>query len=448
MNPIEKESGLEPISPRNGIVSKGAGTNQTGFRSTRNATYDLASRAKVTEQIGIGTASIGPLERQFINDVLDSGRLSYGPYTKAFEREFARLHDRKFGIFCNSGTSALQVAVHALKRKYGWSDGDEVLVPAVTFVASSNVILQNGLVPIFVDIEPDYFGIDPAQIEQKITSRTRAIMPVHLFGQSCDMDPILDIAGSYDLRVIEDSCEAMFVRHGGAPVGSKGDVACFSTYMAHLITTGVGGFATTNDPELAMMMKSLFNHGRDGIYLSVDDDKTADASELFQIVQRRFKFVDVGYSYRATEFEAAIGLAQLSRWEEIIASRQRNAAALTEGLAELSESLQLPVIRPGSEHAFMMYPIVVRDRSISRDELIFFLEQHLIETRHMLPLINQPIYRKLFGDLEPLFPVARHINRNGFFIGCHPSMGPREIEYVTSTFHAFMADSVPEAVSA
>ena len=389
--------------------------------------------------------SIGPLERAYVNDVLDRNRLTYGHYTEAFEREFARLHDRKFAIFCNSGTSALQVGVHALKRKYGWKDGDEVIVPAVTFVASVNVVLQNRLVPVFVDIDPDYYHVDPSQIEARITPRTRAIMPVHLFGQSCDMAPILALARARNLRVIEDSCEAMCVRHQGAPVGSLGDIACYSTYVAHLIATGVGGVAATNDADLATMMKSLFNHGRDGIYLSMDDDKTTDRSELFQVVTRRFNFVDVGYSYRATELEAAIGLAQLQNWESSIRSRQRNAALLTSGLAPLRDQLQLPRVRPGSEHAFMMYPIVLRNPEVLREDLILFLEENLIETRFMLPLLNQPVYQALFGNLEPQYPVARHVNRNGFYVGCHPGLPPKDLQYMVEAFRAFFAEEQQES---
>ncbi|HLB77655.1 MAG TPA: aminotransferase class I/II-fold pyridoxal phosphate-dependent enzyme, partial [Candidatus Dormibacteraeota bacterium] len=163
--------------------------------------------------IGLGTASITPAQRRYVNDVLDKNRLSYGEYTRRFEREFARLHERTFAIFCNSGTSALQVAVHAMKEHFGWKDGDEILVPAITFVASANVVLQNGLVPVFVDVEPDHFGIDPDQLAGHLSPRTRAVMPVHLFGQPCDMDPILAFASDHDLRMLEDSCETMFVRH-------------------------------------------------------------------------------------------------------------------------------------------------------------------------------------------------------------------------------------------
>ena len=391
-------------------------------------------------QLGVGDVVLGPAERRYMNDVLDKGRLSYGEYTRSFEQEFARLHDRRVAIICNSGTSALQVALHALKRRYGWHDGDEVLVPAVTFVASANVVLQNRLTPVFVDIEPDFYEMDPAGIERHITPRTRAIMPVHLFGQPCDMAPILAVAREHGLRVIEDSCETMFAHYQGAPVGSFGDVACFSTYVAHLINTGVGGLVLSNDLELAAMMKSLFNHGRDGIYLAIDDDDTRDATKLVSIIERRFHFADVGYSYRATELEAAIGLAQLERWEEIITARQGNAAVLTEGLEPLQAHLQLPRIRPDAEHVFMMYPIVVRDPAISRDELVLFLEQQRIETRPMLPLINQPVYRDLFGDLEPQYPVARWVNQNGFYIGCHGGLGPANIDYMVQTFQAFFGD--------
>ncbi len=392
----------------------------------------------------MGGGRISLLERQFVNDVLDRGRLTYGHYTETFEREFAVLHDRRFAAFCNSGTSALQVALHALRRRDGWQDGDEVIVPAITFVASVNVILQNRLTPVPVDVDPDHYGIDPERIEAKITPRTRAIMPVHVFGQPCDMQPIMALARRHNLRVVEDACEAMFVRYRGAPVGSHGDVACFSTYMAHLVTTGVGGLATTNDPELATVMKSLINHGRDGIYLSIDDDdNTEDPAALFQVVARRFNFTDVGYSYRATELEAALGLAQLQNWREMIAARQRNAAALTAGLGSLSGRLQLPRVRPGSEHAFMVYPIVVRDPQVRRDDLVFFLEENMIETRYMLPLLNQPIYRQLFGGLEPQYPIAREINRNGFYVGCHPAIGFDEVRYMVETIQAYFARPRP-----
>ncbi|HXF82954.1 MAG TPA: DegT/DnrJ/EryC1/StrS family aminotransferase [bacterium] len=389
--------------------------------------------------LGVGDATIGDLEIEFVLDTLKAGRLSYGRYTASFEQEFAREHERAYAVFCNSGTSALQVALHALKERHGWADGDEVLVPALTFIASSNVVLQNRLQPVFVDIEPLYFGMDPAQIEQHITSRTRAIMPVHMFGQCADMEPIMTIARQHGLRVLEDSCEAMFVRHRGRPVGSWGDAACFSTYVAHLIVTGVGGLALTDDPDLAVMFRSLINHGRDGIYLSPDASHVDDPERLWEVVRRRFSFVHVGYSYRATEMEAALGLAQLRRKDHIISGHQRNAAYLTAGLRPFEEYLQLPAVRPGSEHAFMMYPIVIRDDRIARDALVRHLEERRVETRFLMPLLDQPVYRRLFGDLEEQYPVARRVTRQGFYVGCHQGLSREDIDYMIDVFAEFFA---------
>ena len=389
-------------------------------------------------RIGLGTAEISALQREYVNDVLNKNRLSYGEYSQRFEQEFARLHDRRYAIFCNSGTSALQVAVHALKEQYQWKPGDEVLVPAVTFVASSNVILQNGLKPVFVDVEPDHVGIDPAQLSKHLTRRTRAVMPVHLFGQPCEMDPIMAFAKANDLRVIEDSCETMFVHYKGRPTGSWGDVACFSSYVAHLIVTGVGGFATTNDDGLATLMKSLMNHGRDNIYLSIDDDDTQDTDVLKQMVARRFSFIHVGYSYRATEMEAALGVGELARYQDILRRRQENAAVLTSGLADLTRYLQLPSVRKDTEHAWMMYPVIVKD-GVDREALLLHLEMAGIETRHLMPLINQPVYRKLFGDLEPQYPVAARINRRGFAIGCHQGLQRNDLDHIIEAFHRYFA---------
>ncbi len=156
-------------------------------------------------KITIAELKISKQAKKLVRKVLDSNRLTYGKITQTFEQEFARIHDRKFALFMNSGTSALQVGLHALKEYYHWKDGDEVLVPAITFVASSNVIIHNRLKPVFVDVESDFYEISTSEIEKHITKKTRAIMPVHLFGQSCDMNSILQIARKYNLKVIEDS---------------------------------------------------------------------------------------------------------------------------------------------------------------------------------------------------------------------------------------------------
>jgi perosamine synthetase len=387
-------------------------------------------------QIGVGGFCITSRAKELVMAVLESNRLTAGPVMARFEAEFAAIHGCRFGLMCNSGTSAMHIALAALKEVHQWNDADEVLVPALTFVATSNVVIYNSLKPVFVDVDPYYYTIDPSRIEEKITPRTRAIMPVHIAGQPCDMERILEIARRHNLRVVEDSAETMFVHDKGRPVGSFGDVGCFSTYAAHMITTGVGGLCTTNDPELIVILKSLMNHGRDSIYTRMDDDQ-AEGRDIFEIANRRFSFVRLGYSFRATEMEAALGQAQLEEREALCSKRQEIVARLYKGLAELEDELQLPRVRPGSEHSFMFYPLVIRDSSFSRDDLIGFLERHSIETRYLLPVINQPVYQKLFHDLDAQYPVASRLNKTGFYIGCHPDMTDQDADYVTERFRNY-----------
>lgn len=385
--------------------------------------------------IGVGTFKISEKARRYVNDVLTSERLSYGPYTKKFESVFAAAHDCRFAIMTNSGTCSLMIALAALKNRHGWQDGDEVIVPAVTFIATSNIVIQLNMKPVFVDVDPVYYELDPAKIEEKITARTRCIIPVHLFGLPCDMDPIMKIAEKHRLRVIEDSCETMFTRYKGKSVGSFGDVGCFSTYIAHILTTGVGGLCTTNDPDLAIQMRSLMNHGRDSIYLSIDDDNNKSKEELEIITKRRFSFVQMGYSFRATEMEGALGLAEFEDREEMMQKRWENGKFLMEKLGRWSEHLQVPQLRPESGHAFMMFPIVMRKEP--KAKIVNYLEEHGVETRDMLPLINQPFYQKLFGLNEDDYPNAKWINNNGFYIASHQGLTDLEKSYILSTFEGY-----------
>jgi|SRR3989338_615977 len=390
-------------------------------------------------QVGVGTVDISEREKRYVNMALNENRLSYGRFSKAFENSFAKGHDCKYAVFCNSGTSALQIAVAALKEKYNWNDNDEILVPAVTFIASSNVVLQNNMKPVFVDVHPKSYNIDPSKIEEKITIRTRAIMAVHLFGQPCDMEPIMEITKKYNLRIIEDSCETMFAKYKGKFVGNFSDVSCFSTYTAHILVTGVGGLAMTNDTDLAIRLRSLMNHGRDSIYMSIDDDDNKNKEELNLIIKNRFKFITMGYSYRATELEAALGLGQIELHEGFDKKRKENADYLLNGLKKWSYHIQLPTVMPDTEHGFMMFPIVVNSDRFTRDELTSFLEENKIETRYMLPLLNQPYYIKLFGNLEPQYPIAKKINDNGFYIGSHRSLTKEQMDYMISKFDEFLS---------
>jgi len=387
---------------------------------------------RMSQQLGVGSIQIRSKDREYINDILDTGRLSYGKYTRAFEKAFADAHDVSYALFCNSGTSALQVALHALKITYGYQDGDEVIIPALTFVATVNIVLQNNMKPVLVDVDPTFYEIDVAKIEQAITPRTRVIMPVHIGGLPCDMPAIMALAKKHNLQVIEDSCETMFARSYNKPVGSYGDINCFSTYVAHILSTGVGGFITTQDKNLATLCKSLFNHGRNNIYIAMDDDTDKTPAELEQIVKKRFQFEQVGYSYRATEFEAAIGLAQIEVYEEAIQARQSNAAYLSEGLQSVSQ-LQLPKKRMYTDHVYMFYPLLAKER----DELCQYLEEHNIETRYLLPLTNQPVYKDMFNEND--YPVAQMINKQGFYIGCHPGLTKADLDYMIMTIKEFYA---------
>ncbi len=386
--------------------------------------------------IGVGALHISDHARDLVMQVLDSGRLSYGRFARELEDRVAQLHGCRFGIFSNSGTSALHVAVGALKEIHGWADGDEVIVPAVTFVATVNVVIHNNLTPVVVDVDPVHYDLDPAGVEAAITNRTRAMIPVHLFGQPCDMDPLMDIARRHDLRVIEDSCETMVAKYEGRPVGSFGDIACFSTYVAHLLSTGVGGLNTTNSPEYAVKLRSLINHGRDSIYMSIDDDDNLGPERLRTVVERRFRFVSAGHSFRSTELEAALGVAQLDEdFEDSIRARRANAAFLNQALTHLESKIQLPSVRPGSEHSFMMYPILLREDP--KNDFVMHLERRGIETRDMMPLTNQPVYTDLLELDESHFPVARRINASGFYLGCHQHLTSSDLDYIVSVIDEY-----------
>ncbi len=326
--------------------------------------------------------------------------------------------------------------MQALKETHGWKDGDEVLVPSVTFVATANVVLHNNLQPVFVDVDPRTYNIDPGLIPSKVTPYTRAILPVHLTGLPADMPAIAAVAARHNLRIVEDSCETTFATCHGKKVGAWGDVGCFSTYMAHYVVTGVGGLATTSDPELAVALRSLMNHGRDSIYLSIDDDNGKTGAELKEIIARRFQFTSVGHSFRCTEMEAALGLAQLERKDEIVARRKAVAARYTAGLADLQDYLQLPYAPPGCEHVYMIYPLVTRP-GVSKVDLVNYLEGRGIETRDLLPLLGQPVYRKLWGDVLPRYSAAATLDRCGFYIGCHQAISDAAADHVVEAVHDF-----------
>lgn len=387
--------------------------------------------------IRTGTFKATPKIRFLIDHILETGVISYGPVSKQFEKIFSQAHNCSYGILSNSGTSSLHVALQAAKELYHWPDGSEVIVPATTFVATANIVHHNRMKPVLVDVDPNYYGIDPEKFSQAVTSNTRAVIPVHLFGQPCDMTGVLEVANAHDLFIIEDSCEAMFVSHNGRMVGSMGNVGCFSFYMAHLLTAGVGGMSITNDPALAARMRSLVNHG-----LSIENLNTDENFSPRPMINRRFIFDSIGHSFRITEFEAALALAQMDNYEyQIMRPRRRNATHLSAGLESINkhagrELLRLPKIMEGNTHAWMMYPIMLapdeEGNFPDKESLTSFLNDHDIETRDMTPLIIHPHYTN-----QGSFPVSEAIVRAGFYIGCHQDLSPEDIRYVVQTFGSY-----------
>lgn len=381
-------------------------------------------------RIGVGDVRISEAAKLNVLDVLREHRLSYGRYSKEFERRFAALHGREFAVFVNSGTDALRIGLAAMKEKYGWKDGDVVLVPALTFVASFNVIEQVGLRPMLVDIDR-YYGMDPQEVGAILGRYSAAdyplpvaMMPVHLFGQTASTS-LLVLAAAFGLKVIADSCESVAVR--GCAVG---EVSCFSTYACHHIHTGVGGLATTSDPRLAEIIRSLANHGRDGIYTGIDQELGSH-----EVIAGRFRFERMGYSSRVTEMEAAIGCAELDVLDQNLSRRREIAEYMIERLSDLP--ISLPEVRENSEHSWMMFPVKVRSGE-ERDGLIQHLESAGIETRYSLPLTSQPYIRKMLGDsVEARFPAARIVNERGFYWGCHQHLSDEEVEHICRTVRSF-----------
>lgn len=367
--------------------------------------------------------------RANIDKVMATGRLSPGPFVSEFEEKFAKYHGYGHAIMTNSGTSALVVALQAMKEGNRWPDGAEVICPAVTFVATINAVLHCNLKPVLVDVDPTYYTIDPELLAGAITPATKAIMPVHVFGLPAAMANVMRCAAHYDLEVIEDACEALGAAYNGEKVGAIGDIGCFSFYMSHHITAGVGGMAITDSPIYAHKMRSLVNHGWDR------DKAPMDATEFdFEAIQTRYHFKTIGHSYRATEIEAAIALPQLDDLDQNIIARANNAKRLTAALGQYSDRLQLPKGAYNRLHALMMYPIILREGD--KWALIKHLEQAGIDTREMLPLTNQPCYKGLFNEDD--YPVAQWINEQGFYVGCSQYLKPEQMYFVAEKIGEFL----------
>jgi len=327
-------------------------------------------------------------EEKYVLDCLQSNWISsLGKYTQNFEKAFASFCGVKHAIAVVNGTAALHVALLAL----GAGENDEIIVPTLTYVATANAVTYCGARPVFADCEFDTWNIDIGQIESLITQRTKGIIAVHLFGHPVDMDPLLEIAKKHRLFVLEDAAEAHGAVHKGRKVGTMGDAATFSFYGNKIITTGEGGMITTNSDVLAERIKLLKGQGVDP--------------------QRQYWHPVIGYNYRMTNIQAAIGLAQLERVEELIERHRYNARLYSELLKELP-SVVLPVEKEWASHVYWVYGILLKNFYQSRNQVMEYLAKRGIETRpffypvHLMP----PYHRKIS------LPVAETISAQGIIL--------------------------------
>jgi perosamine synthetase len=349
--------------------------------------------------IPISKPYIGEEEKKAVLEVLDSGMLVQGPRVAKFEEKFAAACGTKFAVATSSGTTALHLALLA----HGIGPGDEVITTPFTFMASVNSILYTGATPVFVDIQADSFNIDPEQVARAVTPRTRAILPVHLYGQPCEMDSLMAIAARHRLAVIEDACQAVGAEFHGKRVGGFG-TGCFSLYATKNVMSAEGGMITTDDEALAQKCRMLRNHG----------------------MQRRYYHDLLGYNFRMTDLNAAIGLAQIERLEAFTAQRQANAAYLNEHI----KSVVTPRVMPGVRHVWHQYTIRV-DGGRDRDAAVKQLNEAGVGTGVFYPV---PAYRQAhlvemgLGELN--LPVTEQVVKEVISLPVHPQLSQGDLEKI------------------
>lgn len=357
-----------------------------------------AKTSSETPQVPISRPLIGEEEKAAVLEVLDSGQLAQGPRVREFEDRFAAWCGVEHAVATSSGTGALHITALA----HGIGPGDEVITPAFSFIASANCALFVGARPVFADIEPRYFTVDPREVAGRVTPRTCAIVAVHLFGQPCDMDAISELARERNLVLIEDACQAHGARLNGRPVGSWG-TTCYSFYPTKNMTTGEGGMITTNDAEIAERARMIRDHGS----------------------RQRYVHEILGYNLRMTELQAAIGLVQLAKLEKWTAQRRANAEDLTERMASV-EGVVTPSVRTGATHVFHQYTIRIRDRDVAVEQLT--RRGIGVGVYYPTPIHRQPLYRRL-GYTDRL-PQAEAASREVLSLPVHPSLTTAELDRI------------------
>ena len=370
------------------------------------------------EFIPFHAPEIGDAEIESVVETLRSGWLTSGTKVKRFEDDFAEYVGSKHAVAVNSGTAALHLALDAI----GIRQDDEVIVPTMTFTATAEVVLYFKAKPVLVDCQEDTLNLDPKQIEAAITSKTKAIIPVHFGGQPCDMTPILEIAKTHKLYVVEDAAHALPASYEGKKIGTIGDITCFSFYATKTITTGEGGMATTENSEWAERMRMMSLHG-----ISHDAWKryTKEGSWYYEIL-------NPGFKYNLTDIAAAIGIEQLKKCDEFRKAREKIAKIYDTSFADLEE-IHTPVRRSDTEHAWHLYVIQLNldHLQITRNQFIDALREEGIGTSvHFIPLHLHPYYRDNFGYQPSDFPNASSAFERIVSLPIYPKMTEADGESV------------------
>jgi len=348
-----------------------------------------------------------------VTQVLQSGYLSLGPVVERFERSFADYIGVRHAVAVSSGTAALHLCVCAANI----GAGDEVITTPFSFVASANCILYERATPVFVDIEEESMNVDPDLVGAAITERTRAVLPVHVFGQPCAMDRLDEICRSQDILLIEDACEALGAEFRGRKAGTFGKAAAFGFYPNKQMTTGEGGVITTNDADWAQLLGSLRNQGRGEMGTRVEHPR-------------------LGFNYRLDEMSAALGLSQLSRIEELLESRCQAAAIYAEYLRHIPGVRLFTPVKMTTRLSWFV--VIIRlEQGISRNAVIEDLRRNGIPTRiYFSPIHLQPFFKERFGYREGDFPITERVANTTLALPFHSRISRSDIEYVTTCLRA------------
>lgn len=363
---------------------------------------------------------IGEEEKREVIDTLESGWITTGPKTEAFEKAVCDYLGGGYAVAVNSCTAALHLSLIAL----GLEEGDEVIMSPYTFASTGHVVCYAGAKPVFVDIDSQTYNLDPQLIEEKISPRTRAILPVHYGGHACDMEAINHIATKHGIAVVEDAAHAIGAEYQGTKVGALGNLTCFSFYATKNITTGEGGMVVTQDRSLAEKIRVLSMYG------------ISDARRIWKRYAPKGSWVyDInmlGYKYNMMDIQASLGLPQLKKLDEFINRRTQFAAIYNEVLGDLM-GLQLPTVRPDIKSAWHLYPILVPEGS-DRDSLIEELKEYNVGTSVLFqPLHLHSYYEGLLGEQDGAFPIAESVYRRVVCLPISPKCSEEDIVYVART---------------